>query len=395
MPCTPEPAAGIAQVLPLVEDPEGGIAHQVLARAGEGPMPAYRICALAHLGGDSLLAVFDGRDSWNDVPDPTGLHLRRSRDGGRSWEEIRPLRPADRRERIYSTDPSIIVDDPTGTIHVLHTRAKDRGFWDAVPGTDDADRRVLSSAIASSHDDGDTWSFRSLTAIAQPEPTHGAFATSGAGIRLRGGPHRGRLLQPYCAWHPLEGTAGVASSGDSGAASTRAAETVRSFVLLSDDHGATWRRGEPTGSDMDETTIVELSDSRILLSSRDHSKGGHRRRSISRDGGETWEHLGLDESLVDPGNNAQLARRFPDAAPDDPRAREIWLSSTWHPSERRRGTLHLSRDDGETFEEVLVFAPGACEYSVVTPMPDGGVALLWEVDAREIRFAHLSAQELE
>lgn len=368
------------RALPLVPDPDGGIAHRVLARAGEGPMPAYRICALAALEDGTLLAAFDGRDSWNDVPDPTGLYLRRSPDGGESWEAIEPLRPADRQERVYSTDPSLLVDRETGSVHVLHTRARDRGFFDALPGTDDADRRILSSAIATSRDAGRSWAFDSLTAIAQPLPTRGAFATSGAGIQLRGGPHRGRLLQPYCAWHPRP-------DGQEG-------ETVRSVVLLSDDHGATWRRGEPTGEDMDETTIVELSDSRILLSSRDHRKGGHRRRSISADGGETWEHLGLDEDIVDPGNNAQLARRYPEAAPSDPRSREIWLSSTWDPRERRRGTLHLSHDDGETFEEVLVFAPGACEYSVVTPLPDGGVALLWEVDAREIRFARLGAKEL-
>jgi sialidase-1 len=368
------------RALPLVRDPDGGIAHRVLARAGEGPMPAYRICALTALEDGTVLAAFDGRDSWNDVPDPTGLYLRRSPDGGESWEDIEPLRPADRELRVYSTDPSLLVDRETGTVHVLHTRARDRGFFDALPGTDEADRRILSSAIATSHDAGRSWSFGSLTDVAQPAPTRGAFATSGAGIQLRGGPHRGRLLQPYCAWHPRP-------DGQEG-------ETVRSFVLFSDDHGATWRRGEPTGEDMDETTIVELSDSRILLSSRDHRKGGHRRRSVSSDGGETWEHLGVDEDIVDPGNNAQLACRFPAADPSDPRSREIWLSSTWDPRERRRGTLHLSRDDGATFEEVLVFAPGACEYSVVTPMPDGGVALLWEVDAREIRFARLSAQEL-
>ncbi|PWH05078.1 neuramidase [Brachybacterium endophyticum] len=379
--------------LPVVRDPAGGAPYRVLARGGEGPMPAYRICALAALEDGSLLAVFDGRDSWNDVPDPTGLFLRRSSDGGESWGPIEPLRPPEREARIWSTDPSLIVDRDTGTVHLFHTRAKDRGFWDAVPGTDDSARDVLGSALATSHDHGATWTFRSLTATAQPFPTHGAFATSGAGIQLRVGTHRGRLVQPYCAWHPAD--LARAKADREGTAVEAPTETVRSFVLFSDDHGETWQRGEPTGSAMDETTIAELSDGRLLLSSRDHHKGGHRRRSVSADGGVSWQHLGLDEDLVDPGNNAQLARRSPDAPGSDPRSRELWLTSTWDPAERRRGTLHLSRDDGESWQEILVFAPGACEYSVVVALPDGGVALLWEVDAAEIRFARLEAKELE
>src|SRR5690606_10498996 len=135
-------------------------------------------------------------------------------------------------------------------------------------------------------------------------------------------------------------------------------EVVRSYVLFSDDHGETWQRGEPVGEDMDETTIVELSDGRVLLNSRDHARGGHRRIAVSADGGASWEDRGIDEQFVDPGNNAQLAARFPEAPRGDARARELLFSNAHDRFARQRGTLSASLDDGGTWGEVLVFEPG-------------------------------------
>lgn len=387
-------------------------ASTVLARAGEGPWPRYRIVALADLGGGELLAAFDGRETGQDVPDPTGLVQRRSLDGGRTWEGFETLREADRADRHWYCDPSFIVDEPAGRVHVFHTHAKDRGVWDAAAGTDDADRDVMGSAVSTSTDGGRTWTHRSVTAIAAPpDLIRTAFPTSGTGLRLRQGPHAGRLVQPYAGWFLAgegagtgttdgEGTADGESPADgerpsdSESTADGAREVVRSYVLWSDDHGETWHRGEPVGEDMDETTIVELSDGRILLNSRDHARGGHRRIALSSDGGETWADLGIDEQFVDPGNNAQLARRFPEAQPGDPRAQELLFTNSHDPFARRLGTLSRSLDDGATWEPVGLFEPGNLDYSVVQPLDDGAIGILWEVEAREIRFTRLEPEDL-
>lgn len=370
--------------------PDAPVPHEVLARSGEGPWPRYRIVGLVHLGEGQVLAGFDGRETGQDVPDPTGLVQRRSLDGGRTWGPFETLRDADREGRHWFCDPSYILDEQTGQLHVFYTHAKDRGVWDAVAGTDDTDRDVLGSAVGTSDDQGRTWSHRSVTEVASPpELLRTAFPTSGAGIQLRQGPHAGRLVQPYCGWFWADGErAGARSGGGAG-------EIVRSFVLFSDDHGRTWQRGGPVGEDMDETTIVELSDGRILLNSRDHARGGHRRVAISADGGSTWTDHGVDTQFVDPGNNAQLARQFPDAAPEDPRAQVLLFTSTWDAFARMRGTLSVSADDGATWSERLVFEPGSLDYSVVQALDDGAIGIIWEVEAREIRFARLEADQLE
>src|SRR5690606_3407695 len=146
------PAAESALALPPAP-----VDHTVLARAGEGPWPRYRIVGLVHLGGGELLAAFDGRETGQDVPDPTCLLQRRSLDGGRTWGPLETLRDADREARVSYCDPSLIHDPGSGRLFAFHTRAQQRGVWDAVAGTDDADRDVMGSAVGVSEDGGRSW----------------------------------------------------------------------------------------------------------------------------------------------------------------------------------------------------------------------------------------------
>jgi len=42
-------------------------------------------------------------------------------------------------------------------------------------------------------------------------------------------------------------------------------------VLISDDHGQTWRAGGLTQSHVGEACVVELSDGRVYVNSRNHN----------------------------------------------------------------------------------------------------------------------------
>lgn len=93
--------------------------------------------------------------------------------------------------------------------------------------------------------------------------------------------------------------------------------TVRNSVgqqaqsIYSDDHGITWHAGNPVGRMMDENKVVELSDGTLMLNSRDAARSGRRKVAYSHDGGLTWGPVKLVDDLIDPTNNAQIIRAYP------------------------------------------------------------------------------------
>ncbi|HEX7351046.1 hypothetical protein [Brachybacterium sp.] len=42
-----------------------------------------------------------------------------------------------------------------------------------------------------------------------------------------------------------------------------------------------------------------------------------------------------------------------------------------------------------------MFEPGPLDYSVVQALDDGAIGILWEVEAREIRFTRIEAEQLD
>jgi sialidase-1 len=228
-------------------------------------------------------------------------HLRRSEDGGRTWGDILQV-------PIRHSDSNMIVDENSGDILTLR-------LWD---GTD---------TLWRSSDQGKTWKEEKIELkpnevmkrLDQPgsekRTTKGADAQSGtyylhanaseAGITLRHGKHKGRLLvtgtfRPHAKEHPSD---------------RKPAEAIYTCAIYSDDGGATWQVGElfPEGY-TEEAALVELHDGRVYGNSRSHS-GFYdkararelrpderlRREAWSRDGGHTWEDLRVSRVLPDGG----------------------------------------------------------------------------------------------
>ncbi|OBZ12765.1 sialidase domain-containing protein [Bacillus sp. FJAT-26390] len=109
-------------------------------------------------------------------------------------------------------------------------------------------------------------------------------AGPGTGIQLTEGTHAGRLVYP------------VYFTNENGAQA--------SAVIYSDDHGATWHRGESpnegrivngftlnertfTGNEITESQVVEMPDGQLKLFMRNYS--GYAQIATSFDGGETWD----------------------------------------------------------------------------------------------------------
>ncbi|MFF2409742.1 exo-alpha-sialidase [Streptomyces sp. NPDC058092] len=331
---------------------ENRLVQQDLADRGEGGFPQYRIPALTTTVDGTLVAAYDGRPDMADVPSNIALVIRRSTDGGRTWQPQQIVRQDDA-PRGYG-DPSLLVDRRTGRVFLFYAASVNQGYTGSGTGTDHDDPNVLQADYSYSDDDGLTWKHRRITSEIKTPGWGGMFASSGEGIQLRYGRYAGRLIQQYTVRH----------QGGNYAASA-----------YSDDHGETWHMGQLVGPGADENKTVELSDGTVMLNIR---SAPYRKVAVSHDGGITYEGLRQDTQLTDPGNNGAIMRYAPDAPASDPRSKWLVFSNTEDNGIRRNLTVKMSCDEGRTWPVKRVLDPGAAGYSTITPLPRGGIGMLYE-----------------
>ena len=334
-----------------------------LARAGD-PLPGaafehpcYRIPALAVTPTGRLIAAWDVRADWRDLPGAFDVVQRVSDDNGRSWGPVRRLR-RHTSERGFG-DASLIADPVHGRLHCWYVASTGRSYFTADAR---ASGEGLELWLATSVDDGESWEHRELSAL-RPEWVGGMFAASGNGIALARGAAAGTLLQPFVLRDPATGTDHAA-------------------VAASADGGETWRLGAAIGPGCDEGKLVELADGGVLLHARARPR---RRRAVSRDAGRSFGPVRVDPALVDPACNGGLARwgdRLVCSLLDDEH-------------DRRRLALRLSADEGGSWSPPVVVDTGAAGYSVVAEFPDGALGVAYEYgDYAGIAFCRIGRDEV-
>ncbi|WP_077800789.1 exo-alpha-sialidase [Streptomyces sp. JHA26] len=334
----------------------GTLTSQDIATAGTGS-PYYRIPALTRTTRGTLIAAYDARPTLGDLPGNIGIVLRRSTDGGATWQAQQVVRK-DAAPKGYG-DPSLLVDRETGRVFVFYAASVNQGFFGSATGNDESDPNILQADYSYSDDDGVTWKHERITADIKNPAWAGMFAASGEGIQLRHGTYKGRLVQQYA----------IRNNGANYAVSA-----------YSDDHGATWKMGTPVGPGGDENKTVELSDGRVMLNSR---SAPYRTVAYSSDGGVTYTPFQQDTELPDPSNNGSITRFAPDVAASHPRASWLMFSNTATTNSRSNLTVRLSCDNGETWPVRKTVESGAAAYSTLTPLSDGtggnaAMGLLWE-----------------
>ncbi|WLQ63218.1 MULTISPECIES: sialidase family protein [Streptomyces] len=346
-------AAGTAHGAPTAAAAAGELTSQDIATQGAGS-PYYRIPALTTSVKGTLLAAYDSRPTLGDLPGNLGIVLRRSTDGGTTWQAQQVVRKEAAPKGFG--DPSLLVDRTTGRIFVFYAASVNQGFFGSGTGNDETDPNVLQADYSYSDDDGVTWTHRRITQQIKNPAWGGMFAASGEGIQVRNGTYKGRLIQQYA----------IRNNGANYAVSA-----------YSDDHGATWRTGNPVGPGGDENKTVELSDGRIMLNNR---SAPYRTIAHSTDGGVNWTPFTQDTALRDPANNGSVMRYAPDAAASDPKASWLLFSNTDSSSSRSNLTVKMSCDNGRTWPIRKVVNSGSAAYSTLTRLPDGRLGLLYERD---------------
>lgn len=321
----------------------------------------------------TVLAYCEARKNnssdWGEIE----IHLRRSTDGGRTWDAPRQI--AHRAARIEGNprkktggereqtvnNPVAIVDRTTGAIEFLYCVNYARAF------------------SMRSTDDGVTWTSPvEVTASFEPFRRHydwKVIATGpGHGIQLKSG----RLVVPIWLAYGGVGDHGPSAAG----------------TIYSDDHGKTWRAGDiavPNAGEFsspNETMLTELSDGRVMLVTRSVSKANRKIVTLGPDGATRWEKPFFHDQLWEPRCMASIVAHpsrpglllfsNPHTLPTEPGGR----------SARENLSLKLSRDDGRTWpvNKTLDAAPSA--YSDLAVLPDGVVLCLYEArsDIRMARF---------
>jgi sialidase-1 len=307
----------------------------------------FRIPAVIRTKKDTLLAFAEGRKGSGGDSGDIDTVLKRSRDGGRTWS---PLQVVLDEGANTLGNPCPVVDQKTGTIWLLFTRNLGTDTERAIrSGKSKSSRECW---VTSSQDDGVIWSKPVNLTATTKAPDWTWYATGpGVGIQLR----RGRLLIP-CD-HAVAGT-----------------DMLRSHVIYSDDHGATWKRGGVVGDLTNECQAVELADGTVLINMRSYHRQNRRAVATSRDGGETWSEIKLDPALIEPVCQASLLR-YPGGKRDK---ESLLLFSNPASTKRERLTVRLSPDGGATWPYARVLHAGPAAYSCLTALPRGEAGCLYE-----------------
>lgn len=216
--------------------------------------------------------AYDGKKKeWWDK----GVQIRRSEDGGESWEAPITI------EAVGWNAGGAVVDESTGDIMIF----VEQFTWPHPPSEPSMHR---------SRDDGKTWEKTVLNIKPDSKGIVPSLHMAEHGIQIARGKHKGRLLRPARYFGP---------GGDI----KKNLPIMFNTAIYSDDGGKSWQTSERfpalgTG----EGAVIELSDGRIYYQSRRHwdPKGISypkwlRWEAWSRDGGHTWQDPTISSILPD------------------------------------------------------------------------------------------------
>lgn len=337
-------------------------ASQTLFQAGQGGYNLYRIPVLAATARGTLLAACEARRGNQGDWHETHLLMRRSEDGGTTWDASRPIHDDHHGQPL---NPIRAAGGPTGF---------DGGFVHGnavfIPGPDDIVHLIYCLEYHRvfhriSRDDGRTWgAAREVTTALDP-------------IRHRY-PFRVCATGPGHGYRQADGTLTVPVwlSLSSGGHGHRPSVVT---VLRGEAEGRDWRVGDLVAVDGDhavdgrrilnpnESALVPLRDGRLLLGMRTESEPNRRLHAVSSDGGRTFSPPAFVEALFDAVCEASYARcgnrllfTGPDPRDDGP---EQITGSNERIKPRRRLVLSVSDDEGATWQQLGVVEPGLAGYS--------------------------------
>lgn len=301
--------------------------------------------------------IGDNHD-WGNIQE---VVVVRSKDNGISWEEPQLIAAID---NWTVRESSAIVDPESGKIMVFGQkgpRFTEEGeriseTW-RIANPDKVKKMGGGYFYIESIDEGESWS--EIKTVDLPYWPHDP------GIVLRNGKYEGRYILPA---RTIKGEKFDWNNMFNG-------------VLFSDDKGKTWQAGGLTQSHVGETCVVELSDGRVYVNSRNHADNfGIRNHAISSDGGETFTEFGDDPQLIEPTCDAGMVSfESPDKGHvvlfSNP---AVKATKRWDGASRKRMSVKASFDDCKTWPLNKLVYEGPSAYSGITFGKDDMIFLAYE-----------------
>lgn len=348
--------------------------------AGDDGSAAYRIPGLVTSKKGTLLGVYDVRyNSSVDLQEYVDVGLSRSIDKGQTWEKMRlPLSFGEYnglpKAQNGVGDPSILVDEKTGTIWIVaawtHGMGNGRAWVNSMDGN--SLETTAQLVLSKSSDDGKTWS-KPINITEQVKDPSWNF--------LLQGPGRGITMQDGTLVFPIQfiDSARVPNAG----------------IMYSKDRGETWNIHHPARTKTTESQVAEVEPGVLMLNMRD-DRGGSRAVSITRDLGEHWtEHPSSRSVLQEPICMASLLHV---KAEENVLGRDILLFSNPNSSQyRHRITIKASLDGGLSFPEeyqVMLDEDFGWGYSCLTMIDRETIGILYESSVAHMTFQAVKLTEL-
>ncbi len=345
-----------------------------LFQGSTGGYNIYRIPGIAVTKKGTILAYTEARKTNGNDWDTIDVVMRRSTDGGATFSPQRVIahvpgkieRSSVAVERKQGQPGDITYNNPlaiadtNGSVHFLFCLEYIRAFY------------------MRSDDEGETFStpveITSTFEAFRSDYAWRVIATGpGHGIQLRSG----RLLVPI--WLAL----GTSGNGH---------HPSVNGTIYSDDHGATWHRGDiavsskPDFPDPNETTVAQLADGTVMLNVRTEAKENRRTIVTSKDGATHWSAPRLQQDLPDPICFAALMRLS--TKKDSGKNRLLFVNpdnlqradgKDARSKDRVNLTVRLSYDEGGRWTVSRTIEPAATGYADLSVLPDGTIVCLYEV----------------
>lgn len=347
------------------------LAKTHLFEARTGAYWNYRVPGILCTPSGVILASVEARRGSGGDWDGNDILLRRSLDGGITWEAQQQVVSHTQ----YGPGPVsnfvMIADRQDGSgngiVHALYCHNYSRCFY------------------MHSKDDGATFSApveitESMAAFRERYSWRVFAFGPGHGIQLE----NGRLVVPV--WM----SDGSGTEFGAGKLGHRPSEVA---CVYSDDHGQSWQCGDTVVRtderfrNPSETIPVQLSDGRVLFNIRTENRENRRLISISDDGAHGWSDPRFDDALLEPvcmASMIKLHAKSPRNAnyilfanPDNLENELVPLGGNLA-HDRKRLTVKLSPDDCQSWPISRILEAGPSGYSDLAVTADDTVLCIYE-----------------